>query len=388
MDSESNPDQRPVARPLAALRAMIDSVDHEILQLLSRRNGLVTEIAAYKRENRVGIRDLKRESELLADRRQRAVPLGLRPDVIESIFRLMLWASRDRQAALRAEVPLDVEPRTIAIIGGRGGMGSLFASLFGDLGHAVMIADLDTELSSAEAASIADVVLISVPIASTIEVIEKLGPLVRKDALLMDITSIKTEPMQAMLDNSQASVIGTHPLFGPSIHTVQGQRMVLTPGRINDASDWLSWLSTMLRARGLILHQTTPEEHDRAMGIVQVLTHYSTEVLGRTLAKLGVPIDETLQFTSPVYFIDMLMTARHFAQSPDLYASIQMSNPETTTVLKAFVESAAHLQTIARQEDLEGFREMFREVHDYFGSFTDEALAQSSYLIDRLVERM
>ncbi len=129
MDSESNPDERPVARPLAALRAMIDSVDHEILQLLSRRNGLVTEIAAYKRENRVGIRDLKRESELLADRRQRAVPLGLRPDVIESIYRLMLWASRDRQAALRAEVPLDVKPRTIAIIGGRGGMGKLFATL-------------------------------------------------------------------------------------------------------------------------------------------------------------------------------------------------------------------------------------------------------------------
>ena len=163
--------------------------------------------------------------------------------------------------------------------------------------------------------------------------------------------------------------------------------MVLTPGRVNDAHDWLSWLSTMLHARGLILHQTTPEEHDRAMGIVQVLTHYSTEVLGRTLAKLGVPIDETLQFTSPVYLMDMLMTARHFAQSPDLYASIQMSNPETTKVLKAFVESATHLQAIAGQEDLEAFREMFNEVHDYFGPFTDEALSQSSYLIDRLVER-
>ena len=123
------------------------------------------------------------------------------------------------------------------------------------------------------------------------------------------------------------------------------------------------------------------------MGIVQVLTHYSTEVLGHPLAKLGVSIDETLQFTSPVYLMDMLMTARHFAQSPDLYASIQMSNPETTKVLKAFVESAEHLQTIASEEDLEAFREMFREVHDYFGPFTDEALAQSSYLIDRLVER-
>jgi hypothetical protein len=30
---------------------------------------------------------------------------------------------------------------------------------------------------------------------------------------------------------------------------------------------------------------------------------------------------------------------------------------------------------------------MFRTVHDYFGEFTERALEQSSFLIDRLVER-
>ena len=376
------------ARPLAVLRAMIDAVDHEMLQLLSRRNGLVAEIAAFKREHRVGIRDLKREAELLADRRARAVPLGLQPEVIDSIYRLMLWASRDRQAALRAEVPLDVEPRTIAIIGGYGGMGRLMANLFADLGHAVMIADLDTDLKPQEAASAADVVLIGVPISATVPVIRTLAPCVRRDALLMDITSIKAEPMTAMLEHAASNVIGTHPLFGPSVHSVQGQRIVLTPGRLHDGADWLDWLRTMLRARGLIIHETTPEQHDQAMSIVQVLTHYSTEVLGRTLARLGVPIAETLQFTSPVYMMDLLMTARHFAQSPDLYASIQMSNPRTAHVLETFTQAAADIATMANARDLESFRAMFQEVHDFFGPFTDDALAQSSYLIDRLVERM
>lgn len=375
------------ARPLAVIRAMIDAVDHDILQLLSRRNGLVAEVAAYKREHGVGIRDLKREGELLADRRARSVPLGLSPEVVESIYRLMLWASRDRQAALRAEVPLDVESRTVAVIGGHGGMGSLMASLFGDLGHAVMIADLDTHLSPEEAASVADVVVLSVPIDVTLEMIEAVGPCVREDALLMDLTSIKVEPMQAMLEHAKASVIGAHPLFGPSVHSVQGQRMVLTPGRLDDGQEWLTWLHTMLKARGLIVHETTPEKHDQAMSIVQVLTHFSTEVLGKTLANLGVPIDETLQFTSPVYLMDLLMTARHFAQSPDLYASIQMSNPETANVMKAFTNAADEIHDLAITKDLEAFREMFHEVHDYFGDFTDEALAQSSYLIDRLVER-
>src|SRR5690349_789703 len=139
-------------RSLPVLRALIDAVDHDILQLLSRRNGLVAEVADYKRRHSVAIRDARREREIIADRRERSATLGLSPEVIESIFRLVLWASRDRQASLRAQVPMNIEPRTVAIIGGKGGMGRCMANLFADLGHAVMIADVDTGLTPEEAA--------------------------------------------------------------------------------------------------------------------------------------------------------------------------------------------------------------------------------------------
>ncbi|MCH6551116.1 MAG: bifunctional chorismate mutase/prephenate dehydrogenase [Planctomycetes bacterium] len=384
MDDSAPHGEARAGRPLPVLRAMIDAVDHEILQLLSRRNGLVGEIAAHKREHRLAIRDVDREREIITDRSGRAEPLGLSPAVVENMFRLILWASRDRQAALRAELPLDVEPRTVAVIGGRGAMGRCMADLFGDLGHAVMVADLDTALTPEEAAAMADVVVISVPIECTVEVIRQLGPRVREDALLMDVTSIKTDPMAAMLESSRASVVGTHPLFGPSVHSLQGQRILLTPGR---GETWRGWLGTMLRARGLSVMETTPPEHDRAMAIVQVLTHFSSEVMGRTLAGLSVSIDETLAFRSPVYLMELLMTARHFAQSPDLYASIQMSNPLSGEVTKAYLVAVTELKRIIDDNDRDGIRTMFDRVRTFFGDFTDEALEQSSYLIDRLVER-
>ena len=366
------------------LRALIDAVDHELLQLLSRRNGLVGEIAAYKRAHGVAIRDHQREQQIIADRRDRSTPLGLRPDVIESLFRLMLWASRDRQAALRAEVPPDLQPRTVAIIGGAGAMGGCLAQMFADLGHAVMIADVQTQLTPTEAASVADVVLISVPIDVTVQVIAELGPLVREESLLLDVTSIKTEPVQAMLQHSKASVVGTHPLFGPSVHSLQGQRIVLTPGR---GDDWLRWLRTMFSARGLSIKESTPQEHDRAMAVVQVLTHFCTEVMGKTMAQFGVPLQETLQFTSPVYLMELLMTARHFAQSPQLYASIQTSNPLTNEITDAFLEAATAHKKDIQSKDRPAIEATFDEVRAFFGSFTQEALEKSSYLIDRLVER-
>lgn len=372
------------ARPLAVLRAMIDSLDHDLLHLLARRNALVAEVAQYKREHGLGIRDFSRERELLDDRRGRGGRLGLSPEMIESLFRLLLWASRDRQAALRAEVPLDIEPRTVAVIGGKGAMGRCMADLFGDLGHAVMIADVNTALSAEEAARTADVVVISVPIDATLTVIEQLGPLVREDALLVDVTSIKTAPLAAMLLASKASVVGTHPLFGPSVHSLQGQRIVLTPGR-GDA--WLAWLKQMLHARGLNMLETSGEEHDAAMAVVQVLVHFATEVMGTTLARLGVSIEKTLAFTSPIYLLEMFMTARHFGQSPELYASIQMANPDTPRVTEAFLQSATDLRERVLAGDQQAVAEAFGEVRAMFGDFAELAMAQSDYLIDRLVER-
>ena len=38
----------------------------------------------------------------------------------------------------------------------------------------------------------------------------------------------QSDPVQAMLDSTTANVIGTHPLFGPAINSLQGQRVVMT----------------------------------------------------------------------------------------------------------------------------------------------------------------
>ena len=374
----------PTPRSLALVRAEIDILDRELLQIVARRMALVAEAAAYKREHGLKIRDFQREREVLDDRLARAQSLALPRDEIESIFRLLLRASRDYQAALRAEVPLDAASRTVAIIGGKGRIGGMLVKLFGDLGHCVLVADVDTELTPEAAAALADVTVISVPIDVTLEVIRRVGPHVREDALLMDVTSLKAAPVTAMLESSRGSVLGTHPMFGPSVHTLQGQRVVLCRAR-GDA--WADWVAQLLVARGLVITETTPDLHDRAMSAVQVLTHYQTQVLGLTLARLGLPLSETLRFTSPAYLLETYVTARHFAQSPALYGPIEMGNPRTAEVTATFGAAARELSEILATQDQAKFDAVFEEVRGFFGDFTREALEQSSFLIDRIVER-
>jgi len=376
-------DDNPDKGPLLELRGALDALDHELLELLVRRMNIVADIAARKRSHRVRIRDLARERRVLDDRCARAEELGLPAESIESVWRQLMLMSRERQASLRAEVPLDVEPKTVAIIGGEGGMGRSLNTLFSDLGHEVLSADLHTQLRPAEAAAAADVVIISVPIRSTRAVIEQLGPLVRNDALLMDVTSIKTDPMAAMLASTEASVVGTHPMFGPGVNTYQGQRVVICPGR-GDA--WLDWARQMFTARGLVISEATPADHDSMMAIVQVLHHFKTQVLGMALSRTGTPLEETLRFTSPAYLLETYVTGRHFAQSPDLYGPIEMLNPDSRSVIGSFGQAAAELAEILAAGDQEAFDQVFADVRAFFGEFTDEALEQSGFLIDRLVE--
>lgn len=376
-------DPNPDDGPLLELRRALDVLDHDLLDLLVRRMEIVAEIAGRKRENRVRIRDLERERRVLQDRCSRAEELGLPVGSIESVWRQLMLMSRERQAALRAEVPPDVEPKRISIIGGEGGMGRSLDTLFSDLGHDVRSADLDTELRPADAAASADVVIISVPIRETRAVIEQLGPLVRKDALLMDVTSIKTDPMKAMLTSTEASVLGTHPMFGPGVNTYQGQRVVICPGR---GEGWLDWARQMFTARGLVITETTPEEHDAMMAIVQVLHHFKTQVLGLALSRAGTPLEETLRFTSPAYLLEAYVTGRHFAQSPDLYGPIEMLNPGSQRVVEVFRQAAEELGGILAAGDQDAFERVFAEVREFFGDFSEEALEQSGFLIDRLVE--
>ena len=81
------------------------------------------------------------------------------------------------------------------------------------------------------------------------------------------------------------------------------------------------------------------------------------------------------------------MGARHFAQSADLYGPIEMKNPATPDVTATYLQVANEVAGILASGDRNRFRAMFSEVQAFLGPFTGEALEQTSFLIDRLVER-
>jgi len=83
---------------LDKLRQQIDTIDSELLQVLAKRMEVVDRLGAYKKANGLELRDNGRFRELLADRLDQAVKLGLSEAFITELYGLVHKASLEREA--------------------------------------------------------------------------------------------------------------------------------------------------------------------------------------------------------------------------------------------------------------------------------------------------
>jgi prephenate dehydrogenase len=253
----------------------------------------------------------------------------------------------------------------IGIVGGHGKMGRWFHRYFEELGYRVSVADLDTEIMAEDLAPRCDVLLVAVPLQHTVEVVRNIGHLVRDDALLMDIASIKSEVLRTMLEVSSSSVIGTHPLFGPCEPNITGQTVVLCPGR---GRKWQDWLNNLLLESGAQVEVVEPEVHDFYMAVVQGLTHFSTLVLGLTIDSLGMDLKSLKRFATPAFHRRLMEISHLLDQDADLYAAMPMLNSTYGVFFREFERIIFELKRVIAKKDVEEFMRLFDEARDHFCS--------------------
>jgi len=273
---------------------------------------------------------------------------------------------------------IPAKPR-VSIIGGYGGMGRLFSKMFLTDGFDVVVAGpteakgrkAEKELGvkyvrdNREAVAEADLVIITVPIRGTLDVIREVGPAMKGGSCLIDLTSVKAWPCEAMgrAAPKSAEVVGTHPVFGPTVGTFRGQHVVLCKVR---GSDWFGWLKKYLEKKGALVTVCTPEEHDKVMGVVQGLSHFMLFSAGKALKDLKVDMKKSREMSSPVYQLILDLVGRLLAQDPSMYCEIQLENRNSAGVRKAFLEAAEELDNIISRGDEDAFVKEAEEAAKHF----------------------
>lgn len=361
---------------LTALRDQIDEVDKGLLALLARRLELVAEVGEVKSRYGLPIYAPDREAAMLRSRREEAQALNVPPDLIEDVLRRVMRESysSENDKGFKTLCP---QLRPVVIIGGRGQMGRLFEKMLTLSGYEVRLLEKEDWPDAERLLADAGMVIVSVPIHVTEQVIAQL-PRLPDDCILVDLASVKNGPLQAMLAAHSGPVLGLHPMFGPDSGSLAKQVVVYCDGRQPEA---YQWLLEQIQVWGARLHRISAVEHDQNMMFIQALRHFATFAYGLHLAEENVQLEQLLALSSPIYRLELIMVGRLFAQDPQLYADIIMSSENNLALIKRYYARFGEAIALLESHDKDAFIASFKKVEHWFGDYARRFQVESRALL-------
>lgn len=152
------------------------------------------------------------------------------------------------------------------------------------------------ELSIADAAADADMIIVAVPVGSMKAIFSELAGKIKSDAVITDVGSVKgnivRDAIDALGDDLSRFVPG-HPIAGTEQSGVeasfaelyQGQRIILTPLEETDALATQA-VTKMWHAAGADVESLSVEHHDEVLAATSHLPHALAYTLVDTLAQM------------------------------------------------------------------------------------------------------
>ncbi|WP_312321044.1 prephenate dehydrogenase [Stenotrophomonas sp.] len=203
--------------------------------------------------------------------------------------------------------------------------------------------------------------------------------------LWLDVTSVKSAPVAAMLA-SQADVVGLHPMTAPpKAPTLKGRVMVVCQARVGTWQPWVDALCAALQAECV---QATPEHHDQVMALVQAMvhaTHLAQAGVLREYAPLLGALPALMPYRSASFELDTAIIARILSMNPVIYEDIQFGNPHVAPMLERLLGQLQQLhQQVLQGDDAAraDFRhQLLRVNREHQG---DPQLAEGNYTFERV----
>lgn len=227
----------------------------------------------------------------------------------------------------------------VAVIGAKGQMGRFLALKCEKSGLLVSRFDQPLESEELEKLFEADIVLICVPVTVMEEVLDKIVPHMNERTILADVGSVKGDPIRQMKRKWKGPIVGTHPLFGPAIPTDFDPTVALIPGRPEDSKS-VKAVADLIKRIGFSGFESTVEEHDRAMAMIQSL-NFSSSIAFLACAR---ELPNIEKFVTPSFRRRLDSARKMVTQDSELFVTISEANEyshEAIRLFRSFLSLAA-----------------------------------------------
>jgi len=343
------------------LRNEIGKRDAEIIRLISERTELAKQVGEYKRANGLPVRNVEIEEKVVSRYVENGSKYGLSDEVMRSVSSALIKEAVDAESSL----PKKMERKKVAIIGGAGKMGAWMARLMEESGHDVKIIDPASHNGlRIEDCSDSDIVVVSVPIHLAYSTLAKLDSVCSKDALIFDITSLKT-PLVGRLTNMAKTrkVCSVHPMFGPSATSMYGRNLIICNCGNRDA---VNETKELFDDRGGNIRVMDVSDHDAYMSYVLGLTHAVNIALFTVLERSGFTFEDLRSVASTTFNKGLDTNMSVASEDPMLYYEIQHLNSHRDEMWDLFSQAVEELKEKSLSDDPEGFVSMMNAGQRYF----------------------
>lgn len=269
--------------------------------------------------------------------------------------------------------------KKVTIIGGSGGLGKVFARFFKESGFEITLMARNEErlkkiakefsvkyvLDLKESVSEADIVMISIPIKTTPEMIKKVAPFLKENALLFDVASLKHDAFRELQSASEKfpiNCLSLHPMFGPGIQKLRNYVIILL--RVAGTSQYnqkVEQFIKLLKKTGFFITETTPEIHDKRVALTLGLPHMFNILFLYLLKNTSNSLSELTNYTGTTFLLQKVFAESIIQREMEMFGDIQMENPQFYEVLNLFEKIIKDYRKIIQEKDAKGFEKIFTE---------------------------
>jgi chorismate mutase/prephenate dehydrogenase len=354
---------------LENLRKNLSSIDKQLVEIIAKRQEIVSQIGEFKRTSGTGTRDYAREKDVLNMGRKQAEDVGVDPDLIEAFLKMLIRASLESQERDRVAAEGQGDGSRALIIGGAGKMGRWFVDFFASQGYSITVADPSVKNGSStfkfwkDAGLDFDYIVVAAPLAVSGKILEELATF-KPRGLIFDVGSLKSPLINGLekLKKAGCKVTSIHPMFGPDTRLLSDHHLIFCDVGNQTATEAAKKLfsSTMVKQLDMGL-----DDHDRVIAYVLGLSHALNIAFFTALAESGEASPLLAQMSSTTFDSQLLVSAAVAEDNPHLYYEIQKLNKFGLGSLDALCNAAMKIRKAIAEDDEDAFVELMKKGREY-----------------------
>ena len=222
----------------------------------------------------------------------------------------------------------------------------------------------------------ADVIFLCAPVSANADNLTKAAPYIRKDAILTDVGSVKTDTHRHVREAGLASqFIGGHPMAGSErigyrnsgVQLLENAYYALTP-EADFPAEKTEWFREFISSIGAIPLILSCEEHDYVTAAISHLPHVVSAALVNVV-KESDGEDGLMKTMAAGGFKDI---TRISSSSPAMWEQICLTNPDNIlSMLDRYIGALEGFRDELKKGSSESLRTYFQSARDYRESFSE-----------------